>query len=37
MDYDKMRIEGADPDERVEICGINIRREMHGMRFWVFA
>lgn len=37
MNYDKMRIEGADPDERVEIRGINIRREMHGMRFWVFA
>lgn len=37
MNYDKMRIEGADPDERVEVRGINIRREMHGMRFWVYA
>jgi hypothetical protein len=37
MNYDTMRIEGADPDERVEICGFNIRCEAHGIRYWMFA
>jgi hypothetical protein len=37
MNYDTMRIEGADPDERVEIRGINIRCETEGIRYWMFA
>lgn len=37
MNYDTMRIEGADPDERVEIRGISIRCEENDFRYWMFG
>jgi hypothetical protein len=36
INYDTMKIDGADRNDRVEINGINIRCEQGGIRSWLF-
>jgi hypothetical protein len=37
MDCEALKIEGAEPHDRVEIRGVNVRGKAHGIEFWVYA